>query len=74
MNKKTKLILVAILCVCATGVAVWSLTRTPGAPLDTKVVESMAISPEEKKEADAEAARQAAANAEPTSRKVSGKK
>lgn len=72
MNKKSKIILLLVLC--AAAVVAWSFTGKSAPKVDEKVISSN-LTAEEKKQAEADAAaRAAAANSETGSRRVSGKK
>jgi hypothetical protein len=74
MNKKSKIILLLVLC--AAAVVAWSFTGKAAPKLDEKVI-SGNLSPEEKKQAEADAAAAAAAassSSEAGSRRVTGNK
>jgi len=71
MNKKSKIIVLLVLC--AAAVVVWSFSGKAPPKVDEKVI-STSLTPEEKKQAEAEASAHAAAGTDAGSRRVSGKK
>ena len=72
MNKKSKIILLLVLC--AAAVVAWSFSGKSAPKVDEKVISSN-LTAEEKKQAEVDsAASTTAPNAEAGSRRVSGKK
>lgn len=69
MNKKSKVIVLLVLC--AAAVVVWSFSGKSAPKIDEKVI-STNLSPEEKKQAEADSATQSTTEA--GSRRVVGKK